>query len=35
MVEATDVELGPDPPLARRFNLARPWSAAVEGLVGP
>ncbi len=35
VVETTDLGLGHDPPLARRFNLARPGSVAFEGLVGP
>ena len=35
VVEATDLGLGHDPPLARWLNLARPGRVAVEGLVGP
>ena len=35
VVEATDLGLDHDRPLARRFDLARPGSVAVEGLVGP
>ncbi len=35
VVETTDLGLGDDSPLARRLNLARPGSVAVEGLVGP
>jgi hypothetical protein len=34
VVETTDLGLGHDPPLARRFNLVRPASVAFEGLVG-
>ncbi len=35
VVEATDLGLGHDPPLARWLYLARPGSVAVQGPVGP
>ena len=35
VVEATDLGIDHDPPLARWLDLARPRSVAVEGLMGP